>query len=180
MAILFLTSEVITMIFINDVQLPMDYNGKDGIYDYLKKKQMILISEEGRPLSNNDLTNILLNNNTPLYLHAKSTSSLLREFKEELYIYINKVTDYIDTTRDSDDHSTTVSSYSNIVEALFEFIPVTKYLQKNLIDTEYIHNITERVFERGQSNDYDYILDIIEYELLEILQTIYNEIQEVM
>ncbi|MDV6376988.1 hypothetical protein ORD22_01760 [Sporosarcina sp. GW1-11] len=169
------------MIYINGDRIAEDIdNIAKTINEYLIREKMVLVDENNIPLNPSAIENLVIQNNAPQYLRAIHTTQLLREFKQELNGYIEKVNQYIDDIRDLDDQLSVINGYTSVVEAILSFIPITNFIQKDLINSDFLQSISEKVFERAQLNDMSFIIDVIEYELLPLLQNVSDEIQEVM
>jgi len=102
------------------------------------------------------------------------------DFKEELHTYILKVKAYIETARETEDFSSMMTSFIQVTEALIEFEAVANFLGKKLIDQEQIQTISIKALEQAEEGNIDYILDLMEYELLPILQHFIDETNMVM
>lgn len=170
------------MIYVNNIDITSE-NELDiisTIKAFLTKEKMILVNEENLPIDNKDLEEIVLNMEENLFLNAIHTNSIIRDFVVELKEYVSKVEEYVENVRDTEDFSTVTDSFINITEALLEFSTVAIFLQKELVDQIQLKELTNRSLIGAESGNLEYVLDIIEYELLPILHRILNEINEEM
>lgn len=147
---------------------------------YLATKRLLIVNDAEEPMSHQQLSAILSSNTEEIRLAAIETSILLRAFKEELATYTLKVEQYIESTRETEDYSTVLTSYTQVTEALLDFSVVEEFLQKELIDQEYLSDISSKCLKRGEEGNFEYILDIMEYELLPLFENFIKETNEVM
>lgn len=147
---------------------------------YLATKRLLIVNDAKEPMSHQQLSAILSSNTEEIRLAAIETSVVLRAFKEELAAYILKVEQYIESTRETEDYSTVLTSYTQVTEALLDFSVVEEFLQKDLLDHQYLSDISSKCLKRGEEGNFEYILDIMEYELLPLFENFIKETNEVM
>lgn len=171
------------MIYIND-KLVIETNNQDEaeqrLKKYLQKEKLLLINEDKQPISEQEWRVILSNLSGVKYLYAESTCTVLKDFKEELNLYIKKVEQYVDDVRDTENYLNVNDGFIQVTEALMEFYRVSQFLQKDIIDRNIIHKIAEKAFIQAEMGNEEYVLDLIEYELLPFLQRYDNEIDGVL
>lgn len=148
--------------------------------DYLFVEKLIIIKDDQEPMSQDELTSLLINNSSDIYLVAIHISVLLRDFKEELAVYIQKVEKYVEDMREIENFSGVLDGFVQVTEAILEFTVLEQLLQKNLIDKEQLNEVSAKALLRAEEENYEYVLDLLEYELLSNLQHIFDEIIEVM
>ncbi|WNF22611.1 hypothetical protein [Mesobacillus jeotgali] len=173
------------MIYINEVPVAGDLNLellKREIKAYLHKEKLVLIDQSGNILSENKVNSLLESSieKDQLFLQGVKTNLLLRDFKDELILYIKKVEDYIENVRDTEDFSTVKDSFVQIIESVLEFTSVSDFLQKDLIGQDTVKELAQKAFAQAESGNDVYILDLIEYELLPLLNHFSEGIQEEM
>lgn len=171
------------MIYVNNVlvteeKAPETAGGKLKVY--LATEKLVLLNENEELLEENEVEQLLMNLPSAINLTAIRSSELLANFKEELHTYILKVEGYIDTTRETEDFSTTMTSFIQVSEALLEFEAVANFLEKKLINQDQIQTITKKALEQAEEGNAEYLLDLMEYELLPILQNFIDETNMVM
>ncbi|MEK5146251.1 hypothetical protein MKX53_04360 [Psychrobacillus sp. FSL K6-4615] len=148
--------------------------------DYLFTEKLIIVKQDQQPMSQDELASLLLNNNPELRLVAMHTSVLLSEFNDELETYIRKVEVYIEDMRETENFSDVLSGFVQVTEALLEFSSVEEFLQKSLLDQQQMNDISTKALARAEEGNYEYVLDVLEYEVLTILQHFLDETNEVM
>lgn len=153
---------------------------KEHLEEYLSKEKLIIVDHEGQPISQEGLSQLLLENVSELRLAAKSTSVMLREFKEELVSYIQNVETYIERMRENENFSDVLNGFIQVTEALLQFSSVEAFLQKSLVDQEQLNDLSTKALMRAKEGNYEYVLDLLEYELLAILYHFLDETNEVM
>ncbi|MBP2241984.1 hypothetical protein J2Z40_002557 [Cytobacillus eiseniae] len=171
------------MIYINDQLIVEDTSQSDSsiiVKKYLHKNRLVLVNNDGQPMSDEELNTFLSHLNGVQKLKAVSISNLLRDLKQELQLYIKKVEAYIENIRDNEDFSSVNTGFAQVMEGILEFSVVASFLQKDLIDPSYMQQLSEKAFARAETGEDEYVLDIIEYELLPILNRLYDEINEEM
>ena len=171
------------MIFINDQLIVEDMNQSNSSYivkEYLSKSRLVLVNKDEQPMSEEEMNTLLSDLNGVQKLKAVSTSNLLRDLKQELHLYNKKIEEYIENIRDNGDFSTVNSGFAQVMEGIIEFSAVASFLQKDLIDPSYLQQLSEKAFSRAETGEGEYVLDIMEYELLPILNRLYDEIIEEM
>ena len=171
------------MIYVNDVLVTEEETyelAKNSLKVYLASEKLVLLNKMKNSYMNNEMEQILMNLPSAINLTAIRSSELLADFKEELHSYILKVEGYIDTTRETEDFSTTMTSFVQVSEALLEFEVVANFLEKKLIDQDQIQTITKKALEQAEEGNTEYLLDLMEYELLPILQNFIDETNMVM
>lgn len=171
------------MIFINDQLVVEDTIQSDVTHivkGYLHKNRLVLVNNEGQPMSDEEMKTLLSNLNGVQKLKAVSTSNLLRDLKQELQLYNKKVESYVENVRDNEDFSTVITSFAQVMEGILEFSAVATFMKKDFIDPSYMQQLTEKAFAGAETGEGEYVLDMIEYELLPILNRLYDEINEEM
>ncbi|TQR17378.1 hypothetical protein [Psychrobacillus vulpis] len=169
------------MIFVNDVLVSKEENkdkANEILKSYLTTEKLILVNEHNELISNEEIEELLSKRAEVVKLVAIRISTLVRDFKEELHNYILEVEDYIENTRDCEDFSDTLSSFIQVTEALLQFSKVEDFLQKELINQQHLLEISEKSIQQAEVGNNEYVLDLIEYELLPILHNFLNETNE--
>ncbi|MGB2872592.1 hypothetical protein [Psychrobacillus psychrotolerans] len=159
----------------NDHEVAVEY-----LKEYLSAQRLLVVNSNDEPMSQQQLSTILLSNVEEIHLIAIKTSIILRGFREELHTYILKVEQYVEDIREIEDFSTVMSSYTQVIEALIEFLSVEEFLQKQLIDQKHLNDISLKCLKRAEEGNFEYILDVMEYELLPLLHNFIKETNEVM
>ncbi|MFJ8246268.1 hypothetical protein [Peribacillus asahii] len=171
------------MIYINEDLVTQEIDPikiKKAVKSYLHRENLVLIDKCGESLDEKEISELLFNSAGDIYLKAIDTSVLLNEFGKELNLYIKRVEQYIEDIRDSEDFSTVNSSFVQVIESILEFSKVETFLSKNLIDELAIKDLTEKAFIQVEKGNNEYILDLMEYELLPVLHNFLSEINEEM
>ncbi|WP_102273793.1 hypothetical protein [Cytobacillus massiliigabonensis] len=171
------------MIFINDELVTNETDPievEQIVKKYLVREKLVLVDKEGQPLGPEEQAELLSETLSDHYFEAVHTSILLRDFRAELQLYIKKVDEYIENTRDKEDFSTVNVSFVQVIEALMEFSSVSTFLHKDLMDPIVLTSITEKAFKQMEMGNLEYLLDLMEYELLPVLNEFVDEINEEM
>lgn len=148
--------------------------------EYLLKEKLVIIKADQEPFSQEELFNLLMNGEEELRLSAIHTSILLRGFKVELESYIQKVETYIEKMRDSENFADVLNGFIQVIETILEFSSVENFLQKSLVNQQQLNELSTKVLARAEEGNYEYVLDVLEYEVLEILHQFLAETNEVM
>lgn len=183
MAIYFFKLEEIEMIYVNDVLVTEEENQKIAekmLKMYLTTEKLVLIREDNEIVDEQEIGTILINRPAIVKLKAIRTSALLRDFKEELQNYILRVEEYVEATRESEDFSMVMTSFVQVTEGILEFSAVAKFLQKDLIDQQQIHEITKKALQQAEAGNNEYLLDLLEYELIPMIYHFLSETIEEM
>lgn len=171
------------MIYVNDMlvteKTTMELAEKD-LKKYLATEKMIVIGADKELLTEQEIKQCLINFPTTIKLTAISSTQILMDFKEELHTYILRVEEYIDTARDTEDFQSILNSFIQLTEALLEFEAVANFLGKELIDQQEIQVVSEKALTQAEEGNTEYILDLMEYELLPILHQFIDETNVVM
>lgn len=171
------------MIYINGnlvTEETMPEIAAEHLKNFLITERLVIVNKNDEPILQQELSVLLLGNPKEIKLKAINSSILLRGFKEELHNYILKVELYIENTRENEDFSSMINSFIQVVEALIEFSSVEDFLQKEMVPQQQINDISKKAIEQAEVGNNEYILDLLEYELLPILHNFLNEINEVM
>ena len=147
---------------------------------YLFKEKLILVNSNQEPFLQEELADLLMSKKEELKLTAIHSSIMLREFKLELEDYIQKVEAYVEDMRESADFSGVLNGFIQVMESLLEFSAVEKFLQKDLIDQQQLNELSTKVLARAEEGNFEYVLDVLEYEVLAILHHFLAETNEVM
>lgn len=148
--------------------------------NFLFAEKLIVVKEDKEPMSQHELTAILKSGTKEIKLSAIKSSLLLREFKEELHTYILQVEQYVEKIRETENLSTVMNSFVQVTEALIEFSAVEEFLQKKLVQQNQLNDISRKALEQAEVGNNEYVLDLLEYELLPILHHFLDETNEVM
>lgn len=166
------------MLFINDF-LVSEKKDKlvlfQEVKSYLVKHKLIIINGENEPLSEEEIQNKLFNMEETLKLTAITISKLLYEFKGELSNYIVKIENYIEDTRENENYHSVAESFIQVIEALLQFKVVSNYLHKEIISEHHIQTISQKALNQAEIGNNIYLLDLLEYELLPLLQKLLLE-----
>lgn len=171
------------MIYVNDVLVTEEKTlelAEKALKVYLATEKLVLTGQNEELLTEKEIEQMLVNLSTTIKLTATGSSKILMDFKEELHTYMLKVEAYIETTRETEDYSSIMASFVQVTEALLEFEAVANFLEKNLIDQEQIQTISIKALEQAEEGNTEYLLDLMEYELLPILQHFIDETNMVM
>ncbi|MCK1995974.1 hypothetical protein MPH47_01820 [Psychrobacillus psychrodurans] len=166
------------MLFINDFLVSEEKDKQVLLQDvksYLTKQKLILINEKHEPMSEEEIKEKLYSMAGTLKLTATLISVILFEFKEELHNYIVKVQTYIEEIRENENYNSVTDSFIQVTEALLQFKAVSNYLHKELISEQSIQSISEKALNQAELGNNEYILDLLEFELLPIIQKFLNE-----
>ena len=147
---------------------------------YLFKEKLILVNSNQEPFLQEELSELLMSKGEELKLTAIQSSVLLREFKLELESYIQRVEAYIEDIRESENFTDVLSGFVQVMEALLEFSAVEQFLQKDLVDQQQLNELSTKVLARAEEGNLEYVLDVLEYEVLDILHHFLAETNEVM
>jgi len=171
------------MIFVNDFLVTEEKNkdlAKQKLVEFLFVEKLVVTKEDNHPMNEEELNTVLMNIDEKVQLTAVHSSVLVREFKQELQNYNLRIEEYIDDTRQSEDFSTVTTSFVEVTEALLEFSAVSTFLQKELIDQEQIQELTGKALQQLEVGNTEYLLDLLEYEILPILYHFVEETNEEM
>lgn len=166
------------MIYINDVFVTESKNPTEReqlLRKHLQEEEVILVDEKNVPLDINKIGDFLLDVTNTHYLKAIKTSFVLQEFKVELQQYIEKVENYIEQLRDNENYTTITEGFTQVVEALIEFDKVAAYLQKETIDQDMLREISVKAITQAEMKNFQYVLDLMEYELLPLIHNLFDE-----
>lgn len=169
------------MIYINKILVTKGTNRievSQAVNTYLLDNKLVLVNNEGETLSEKEINELFFDSISNQHLQAISTLTLLTDFKMELDLYIHKVQEFIDDKRDSGNLSIVSVGFIQLIESTTNFSVVSSFIQKDLIDEVTIKELTKKAFEQAELGNVEYILDLMEYELLPILHDLLNEIQE--
>ncbi len=171
------------MLYVNDYLVTEEIEVEtvaQQLKDYLFKEKLIIVKQDQEPVSQDELASLLMSNAPELRLAAMHASVLLREFKEELENYIQKVENYVEDMRETEDFSEVLDGFAQVIEALLMFSAVEEFLQKSLIDQQQVNELSTKVLTRAEEGNLEYVLDVLEYEVLAILHHLLDETNEVM
>lgn len=169
------------MIFVNG-QIIASEGTNDMLFaklkEYVKINHLVIVDENDVPIGREEIFT-LIEKNENCYLKAVPTSQLLSDFYMELNNYIDKVESYVEAVRDNEgDLHSVHTAFINIMEALMEFAKVQSYVQTNVIDFEFLEEISSKAFQQAQHGNLDYILDLIDYEIIPVLKDLQELIKE--
>lgn len=171
------------MIYVNDhlvtVEKELEAVVKQ-LKDYLFNEKLVIVKKDQEPMSQGEVARLLMSNEPELRLAAMHTSVLLRGFKEELESYILKVETYVEDMRETENYSEVLGDFVQVIEGLLTFSAIEKFLQKSLINQQHVNELSSKALKRAEEGNFEYVLDILEYEVLAILHHFLNETNEVM
>lgn len=171
------------MIYVNNILVTQEANKSVAgavLKEFLIAEKLVVVKKENQPMSEQELNHALMNITEKLQLTAVRSSVLIREFKEELHSYNLRVEKYINDTRQSEDFTNITTSFVEVTEALLEFSTVSNYLQKEMINKELIQELSEKALQQVEVGNTEYLLDLMEYEILPILYHFIQETNEEM
>ncbi|MBE1555014.1 hypothetical protein [Sporosarcina limicola] len=171
------------MIYVNELLVTEEKSRETAVQlvtEYLATKKLVLISGNNEILNEEEIRLLITEQPAVLKLTALHSNEVLRDFKEELHNYIVKIEEYVEDTRESENFTSAMNSFVQVAEALLEFEAVANYLRKKLINHQQIQAISTKALSQAEEGDSEYILDLIEYELLPILHQFIDETNEEM
>jgi hypothetical protein len=137
----------------------------DSINDYLKEEKLILINNEGMPLCNKEV-NTILANNTDFNFIATSLAFFEEETIKETLSYVKKVIHEVNRIINLDLEVNLLSVITDLLEGIEDL----KILERNyeIINFEIldVQKISLEILSEYQSGNENYILDVLEFELL--------------
>lgn len=146
--------------------------------EYIKINNLVIVDENDVPLGRDEVF-ALIKKSEKCYLKAVQTNQLLSDFYMELNSYIDKVESYVDRVRENERNLHSIpTAFINIMEALIEFSRIHSYVQTNIIDLEFLEEISLKSLQQVQHGNLDYILDLIDYEIVPLLKDLRDSIGE--
>ncbi|WP_339210968.1 hypothetical protein NSQ41_03055 [Aeribacillus sp. FSL K6-8210] len=172
------------MIFVNDQLVVQDTTLEEAltkIKEYLWKHHLIIINNENVPLTDSQLEEVIKQNeNQQVFFKAIKIKELLFEIYSELNDYVDKIEQYIDNIRDEENYSSVQEAFANVVEALIEFSNTQKYLDINVIDPKRLEEFSLKALRQTQLGNVEYVLDLMEYELVPLFKRLLKQLEERM
>ena len=147
------------------------------LMEHLKEKKLLITDIQGNPLSESEILNIL-NLNDQYSFYTKHIYEIEKEFIEDFNLYVSKVEEKFKEISDIEDKSLIITAFVEVLEALIELQKVSKYFNFSVIDIESINALAEKALERIEEDDIDYIIDVLEYELIPKLNNTKSKLLE--
>jgi hypothetical protein len=136
-----------------------------SINEYLKEEKLILVNNEGIPLCNEKVNNILANN-TDVNFIATSFAFFEKETIKETLSYVKKVIDEVNKIINLDLKVNLLSVITDLLEGIEDLIIIEKnYYIKNFEKLD-VQKISLEILSEYESGNENHILDILEFELL--------------
>jgi hypothetical protein len=168
------------MIYINGTKIQRQSSLEDtfnSIIMFLSNENSVIVNEHGVALSNNEILNILANQ-AEVHFQTKKISEIEKETLEELQNYVENAELEIEKLRENGNLGEIVQAFQDIVEALFYFSKLQDFYQLTIINLNHVHKLTEKSFNQVKEANSDYLLDVIEFELLPMIESLKEAIEE--
>lgn len=137
----------------------------ESINDYLKEKKLILVNKDGIPLCNEEVNTILANNKEFNFI-AKSLTFFKEETTKETLIYVKKVIDTVGKIVNLDLKVNLLSVISDLLEGTEDLILFEKNHSIKNFEVLNVQKISLQILSEYQTGNENYILDVLEFELL--------------
>lgn len=137
----------------------------ESINDYLKEKKLILVNKDGIPLCNEEVNTILANYKEFNFI-AKSLVFFKEETRKETLIYVKKVIDTVGKIVNLDLKVNLLSVISDLLEGIEDLILFEKSNSIKNFEVLNVQKISLQILSEYQSGNENYILDVLEFELL--------------
>lgn len=76
------------------------------------------------------------------------------------------------TVLESNDIESLIQSFADLMEALLEITSLCEYFQVDELNGEKVHSLLQKALPRVDQKDEQYMLDVIEYEIIPIMQSV--------
>lgn len=147
------------------------------IKTYLHDNQLVLTNDTGIPLVEEEITNIISTNPTYTF-DSVSVSKIEVDFVNEISSFVVKVEKQFNQLTSVNDKGLIINGFIEFTNSLIEIERAAQYFDINFIKFDQINEIASKVVSRVESNDLDFVLDIMEYELIPILQNFKERLLE--
>jgi hypothetical protein len=168
------------MIFINRTTIPRHKSHEDTLNEIKKllvTENCIIVNEHGAPLSDNDILH-LITTQREIHFQTKNISDIERETLQELQHYLENAETEIEQLRENENVGEIVQAFQDIVEALFYFSKLQDYYQLSIIDLNQVQKLTQKSYDRMKESNTTYLMDVIEFELLPMIELLKEAIEE--
>lgn len=137
----------------------------ESINNYLKKEKLILLNNERMPFSNEEV-NTILANNTDFNFIATSLVFFEKETSKETLSYVRKVIHEVNKIINLELEVNLLSVITDLLEGIEDLIIFEKNYEIINFEKLDVHKISLEILSEYQSGNENYILDVLEFELL--------------
>lgn len=141
------------------------------IKEFLHNNQVIVVDSNGVALSENQIIE-KLTTETNFEFFTKNVFELEKETISEVIRYIDQVEVNVATVLESNDIESLIQSFADLMEALLEITSLCEYFQVDELNGEKVHSLLQKALPRVDQKDEQYMLDVIEYEIIPIMQSV--------
>ncbi|MET3697648.1 hypothetical protein SAMN05877753_106246 [Bacillus oleivorans] len=147
-------------------------NGIDNLLKeikfYLHENQLVLTNSKGVPLTEEEIENIISSN--PSYkFDSISVSELETEIVNDMVDYIKRVEKNFSEISQSNNNEKIINSYIELINSMIEIVKVAEHFDIEFLTPEQINEITNKSISRIEKGDIEFIIDVMEYELIPML-----------
>jgi hypothetical protein len=135
------------------------------IKSHLHENQLVLADSSGAPLAETEIINIITSNSTYSF-NSISISEIEDGFVHEMLEYVEKVEKYFSELSISSNSELIINTFIDLINSLTEIIKVANYYEFYFISIDNINEIANKAVSRIEAGDIDFILDIMEYEII--------------
>ena len=135
------------------------------IMKYLKENQLLITDEQGTPLNEVEISEILKSNNS-YHFRTSKISIIEDDFIKNTIDYINKAETLYKEIAEAENEGLIIQAFIDLTNSLAEIQKVSGYFNIHIISIEQINNLASMALEKVQQGDIEFVNDIIEYEIL--------------
>jgi hypothetical protein len=147
------------------------------IKTYLYENQLILAGSNGDSLTETEIINIIAVNPTYSF-NTISVSEVENGFINEMLDYVEKVEKYFTQLSDSNDNEFIINTFIDLINSLTEIVKVAEHYKVNFLSIENINEIANKAISRIEIGDIDFLLDVMEYEIIPSLHDFKSKLLE--
>ncbi|WP_259549295.1 hypothetical protein MHI39_06000 [Heyndrickxia sp. FSL K6-6286] len=167
------------MLYINGKLLTGDKNQQnrvDLVNQYLSENDEVIIDKNGNYLNNYEITQVLLEE--VVNIKTVKSSSLAVNFISDLEKYVNKVENYIEDVREKEEYHSLSVNFVDTMESFIEISKIQKYYHVSIVNEKFFDMLLAKAEERMKEGNLEYLLDLLEYEVLPKLEELLAAIKE--
>lgn len=147
------------------------------IQTHLYQNQLVITDNKGTPLEENEILNIISTHSTYCF-NTTSISDIENGFISEIIDYIKKVENHFTQLSMSNDNGHIINIFIDLINSLIEIESTVGYFGIDFLNVEQIKEIANKALSRIEKGDIEYILDLMEYEIIPTLLNFESKLLE--
>ncbi|WP_339060492.1 hypothetical protein [Tepidibacillus marianensis] len=135
------------------------------IKKYLRENNLIIVDQSENPFSFEEIESMILNETEPIF-YVKYIVDLEKETIKDTIEYINNAEKRIHDIIEENNQVSIVQAFVKLMEALVSLEKIMSHFGSETLTSSWIQTISEKALSQIEKENYSYLVDLLEYEIM--------------